>query len=179
MQYLDRFFVLLLTVLSIVISLSMIGLTLGWVDTSVVIELLNQDLQLTGIVGGVLFLISLRILQLFLPHRKSPQQTIIAHGDLGTIQISLEAIKRLTTEIVNQEVDAKEIKTNVEVIEGGVSIVLNLAIISQANVSELGEQLQAQVKEQVQASTGAQVEQVEILINEVSRTQESKDVILD
>ncbi|AGB40518.1 Protein of unknown function (DUF322) [Halobacteroides halobius DSM 5150] len=171
MQYLDRFFVLVFTLLWTIVSLLMMGISIGWIDSLYLVDLINQDLQLVGIIGGILFLISLRILQLFLPGKEKVTQTVVAQGKLGTIKVSLGAIKKLAEEIVRQEVKVTEIKSKVEVTEQGVDILLDLAIVSRANIAELGEKLQEQIREQVTASTGAEVDQVEILINKVSRQE--------
>ncbi|GAB6099031.1 hypothetical protein JCM16358_09100 [Halanaerocella petrolearia] len=179
MQYLDRFFVLLLTLLSIIISLTMMGTFMGWVNGIQLMNLINQDLRLLGIGGFILFLISLRILQLFLPKKRRAKQTIVSQGQLGTIKISLAAIENLVKEIVSKEEEVEDIQSQVDVTEEGVNILLNLSIISRANVSEIAEHLQEEIKEQVKDSTGAEVEEIEILINEVSREEDYTDTSTD
>mgnify|MGYP006280982995 CR=1 FL=1 len=157
MQYLDRLFIVLLALTVAVISLGLIGFSLGLVEGLNVIEYLAQQPIIVGIIGLVAFLVSLRVLQLSITRKKKVKQTVIADGELGNIKMSLGAVKKLVKAIVEQEAEVTDIDSKVKVKEEGVNIFLKLDIASPGNISDLAKRLQQEVQDQVTKTTWAKV----------------------
>ena len=177
MQYLDRLFVLLLAVVVALLSLGLMAFSAGLVEITEAVDLLVAESLLVGIISLIAFFISARVLQISLAKKSKLKQTVITSGELGNIKITLGAIKKLVKSIIKQESEVKTIETEVEVEEEGVNISLELEVASSGSISDLAKRLQTEVQEQVSETTGAEVAEVEILIEEVERQLPSSEVV--
>nr|WP_282580189.1 alkaline shock response membrane anchor protein AmaP [Natroniella sulfidigena] len=164
----DRFFMLLFTVILILLSLTMIGLSVELISSQYLFEFVKglENRIEVGILGLIFFLMSVRILQLLFRRKKS-KSALIKSSKSGKIMISLEAINNLVKNLVRQEDEVIEIDSVLKAEEKGVHISLKLAVISETNVPQLSQRLQEVIKEQVTESTGVKVGQVEILVKEL------------
>lgn len=175
MQIVDRIVVFLFTVIIIVLSLATMGLALNLFNLDYLFSFINNlegNLQ-AGIVALLFFLVSVRILYyLIFFKREKVSQTVIAENELGFVKITLDSINRLVKDIVLQEEGIVNIKSKVNERENGVDVFLDLGVISGENISELTKKLQTSVKKEVTESTGAEINKVEILIDEIKKLQD-------
>nr|WP_282706866.1 alkaline shock response membrane anchor protein AmaP [Natroniella acetigena] len=165
---LDKFFMLLFTVILILLSLGMIGLAVDLISFQYLFEFtrgLENRIEV-GIIGLIFFLMSVRILQLLFRRKKS-KSAVVGNSKSGTIMISLEAINSLVKKLVEQEDKVVESNSKIKIKDNGVHIYLKLVALAETNVPNLTQKLQEVIKEQVTQSTGVKVGQVEILIREL------------
>jgi len=173
MTVIDKLLILLIDFITMVLSILLIGIYSGILDIKALVDNFeNYQKYATGIegvvVGVVLFLISIRVLQLFF-RKKKVKQAIVASNELGDVNISLDAINSLVVDIVKEEAVTKDVESRIRVKEDGVHVYLNLVVNSKAVIPELSERLQETLKARVSESTGVKIANVQILIKEINR----------
>ena len=182
MRFLDTFFILLLALLMVAFSVGLASFYFGFVSQY---EVANFVADLGGraevlIVAAVLFLISIRIIQLSFMGRKKDKQTIIGEGKLGTVQITIEAINNFVKDVVSAEENTTNTKSSIKVTEDGLDIILNLTVYDKVKVPSLANRIQEKVKSEIEEAIGAEVDQVEVLINSIEKPKErNKKLRLD
>ncbi|MGM0370375.1 MAG: alkaline shock response membrane anchor protein AmaP [Bacillota bacterium] len=174
MKILDRIFILVLALIMAILSVGIFGFYF---------ELLSQY-QIADFISGlggridvlvvsiVLFLLAARIIQLSFTTKKGKEQTIIGEGELGTIRITLEAINKFVKDLAAEEAKATNIKSEIKVRDAGLDIILNLAVYKKTKVPNLANKLQQHVKAGIEDSIGAQVNQVEVLVEAIEKSEE-------
>lgn len=170
MTAIDKFFILLIDLIVMIISILIIGLYSGILKIGYLIDNLQYYTKgVEGIVvGAVLFLISIRVLQLFF-RKKKVKEAIVAKNELGDVNISLDAINSLVQDIVKREAEVKDIHSKLKAKEEGIHIFLNLTVDSQSNIPKLSEMLQEMLTAGVTASTGVNISKVQIFIKEIKK----------
>ena len=174
MKYIDRLFVFLLALVVILVSAGVIALSTGLVQTWQPVESLVYSSVPAALIGLVALLISLRMLQVSLSRQQKGKQTVITSGELGNVKITLSAIKKLVKDIIKGETEIEDIKCKVKQQDKGINIFLDLTVASADNISNLAKRLQKEIKEQVAEATGVEVAEIEILVEEVKRQEESE-----
>ncbi|PRX26910.1 cell envelope-related Asp23 family protein [Orenia metallireducens] len=178
MTVIDKLLILLIDFITMILSILLIGLYSGILDIKFLIaNFENYQKYTVGIegivVGAVLFLISIRILQLFF-RKKKVKQAIVARNEFGDVNISLDAINSLVHDIVKEESNAKDIQSKIKVKEDGVHVYLNFVVDSRTIIPELSERLQEILKARVSESTGVKISKVQILIKEIKREERAR-----
>ncbi|MBM7555232.1 alkaline shock response membrane anchor protein AmaP [Halanaerobacter jeridensis] len=182
MRFLDRFFILMLALLVVAISVGLASFYFGVVSQY---EVANFVAELGGraetlIVAAVLFLIAIRIIQLSFMSRNKDKQTIIGEGELGTVRITIEAINNFVKDVVRAEANTTDTQSKVKVTEEGLDVILNLTVYDKVKVPNLANQIQEQVKSEIEEAIGAKVDQVEVLIKAIEKPKEkNKKLRLD
>ncbi len=176
MKLLDKFLMLILTLVVIAISVLMIGLSANLFVMNRVLDYVSElgaSLE-AGLIGVVLILFSLRILVILF--QRKIKETMIAKGKIGNVKITLKAINKLVKSVANNETKVKKISSKVKADKsGGVSVALSLTVPFGTNITELTGFLQQKIKEEISESTGAKVNQVEILVEEIKEEQSNSD----
>ncbi|WP_408954651.1 alkaline shock response membrane anchor protein AmaP [Natroniella sp. ANB-PHB2] len=175
MKLLDKFFMLLFTVILILLSSVMIGLAVDLVSFQHLFEFIRglEGRVEVGVIGLIFFLMSVRILQLLFRRKKS-KSAVVDNAKTGTIMISLEAINSLVRKLVEQEDKVVESNSKIKIKDKGVHIYLKLVVYTETNIPNLTQKLQEIIKEQVTQSTGVKVGQVEILIRELQSEEATR-----
>ncbi len=170
MTVIDKFFILFMDLIIMIFSILLVGIYSGLLDLTYLTDLVQGYSQgIEGIVVGVvLFLISVRVLQLFF-RRKKVKQTVITTNQLGNINITLEAINDLVQDIVRKETSVKDVNSRIKVREDGVHIYLNLIVGIKSSIPELSERIQKLLKVKVTEATGVDISKVEIMIKEINK----------
>ena len=182
MKFLDRFFVFILALLMLALSLGIGGAYFNLISQY---EIANFISGFRGrieviVVAVVLLLISLRILLLAFMTKSKDKQTVIGEGELGTVRITIEAINNFVKDVVSAEANTTNTKSKVEVTEDGLDIILNLTVYEQVKVPNLAHNIQQQVKTEIEEAIGAEVDQVEVLINAIEKPKKkNKKLRLD
>ncbi len=172
MKLIDKLFMLILTLVIIFISVVLIALAADLFVMSRVLDYIAEfggGLE-AGLAGVVLILFSLRVLiSLF---KRKAKDTLINKGKIGDVKITLKAINKLVKTIAKEEAKVKKISSDVKADKsGGVSVALKLVVPFGANITELTGFLQQKIKEQISKSTGAKVNNVEILVEEIKEKE--------
>ncbi len=171
MKIVDKVFILFFAVIFIVLSIGMLGISFELIDMNSFIysikELANYKVEV-GIVGLVLFLISIRVLQLLF-RRKKNLKAIVANNELGGVEVTLDAINSLVKDVVRYEGEVSDIQSKVNVEERGVYVYLKLKLTAESNLPEFTKRLQNIVKDSITNYMGVDVARVEILIKEINK----------
>ncbi len=168
MKLIDKLFMFILTLVVMAMAILLIGLATNLFVMNRVLDYMSEfggGLE-AGLTGFVLLLLSQRIL--FVLFKRKAKDTMINKGKIGNVKITLKAINRLVKSVAKEEVKVKKISSNVKADKsGGVSVALNLTVPFGTNITELTGFLQQKIKDQISESTGAKVNKVEILVEEI------------
>lgn len=119
-----------------------------------------------GVVGLIFLLMSMRFLLSGIKSQHFPEATI-KDGELGNICISLNAIENLILKITRDFEKVKDVKVNLRKKEDGISIKLKLVVTNDVVIPDLTAELQKTVKDYVESTTGINVEQININVDNV------------
>lgn len=126
---------------------------------------------LYSLLGLVLLFISLRFLFSGLNNKDNLQGSfLVMRNEYGEILVYEETIIGLCQYVVNKFTGIKNVKTNVNFIEGQVNLILRGEVSSELNIPEASRDLQAKVKEHIENTTGAPVGEIKMEIVNVSGT---------
>lgn len=172
MKLIDKLFMFILTLVIIAMSILLIGLASNLFVMNRVLDYMAEfggGLE-AGLTGFVLILLSLRVIAVLF--KRKAKDTMINKGKIGNVKITLKAINKLVKSVAKEEVKVKRISSDVKADKsGGVSVSLNLAVPFGTNITELTGFLQQKIKEQISESTGAKVNNVEILVEEIKEKE--------
>lgn len=132
-----------------------------------VLPVLN-DQVLMLILALMLFLISLRFI--FLRSRQKGErepEAILRTTEIGDVRISLLTLESLATRAARGFRGVHELQTKVRFTETGVRILLKMACDPDLDIPALTEALQSKVKQYVEETTGAHVEEVRVFVKDL------------
>ncbi len=93
---------------------------------------------------------------------------LIQRSDYGEINISSETIVGLTESVSNKFSGIRNIKTKVDILEGQLYICLKGEVSPEIDITETTKELQNKVKEHVEKCTGVNVNEVKVVISNVT-----------
>ncbi|OZB95454.1 alkaline shock response membrane anchor protein AmaP [Paenibacillus sp. XY044] len=133
-------------------------------------ELLNTvELQLTVIVAAViLFLLSIRFFYISVRPDKSHVHSIDQRTEFGDIQISVETIENLCLKAASRVRGVKDLKTRIHVTEAGLEIMIRAVVDGDVSIPSLTTDVQKQVHDHLQETTGIPVSNVAVYIANVA-----------
>lgn len=122
------------------------------------------------VIGIVLLLISIRLIvvNIKVDERRSKSNYIIQRTDHGEINISQDTIVGLAQSVSDKFVGIRNVKTNVEILEDQLFIDLRGEVTPEINIPEATEELQNKVKEHVESCTGVNVNEIRVIITNVT-----------
>ncbi len=184
MKAFDKFLVVLLALLIIILSIGLALLAIGW--PTQLAELCYEGLSVdtvrivVGVVAGVLFLICLRLL-IAAGSGKSheapqPTNTLIQQTEVGGSYITLSALDAMVQKHVRANARVKDCKSQVRAVTGGVSISLKLYVMPDTKVVELTSELQQTLKSYIEQLSGITVTDIAVLVESVSAQGETPRV---
>ncbi|SJZ85652.1 alkaline shock response membrane anchor protein AmaP [Selenihalanaerobacter shriftii] len=170
MKIVDRIIILVFTIILIFVSLGMMLSAFELIPQSYITNFVMQYYGRVevGIIGLIFFIISIRILHPLFSKNKKPN-AIVQETSLGQVQLSLVAIDALVKKVVIQTRGVKELKSDLEVSEDGLRVVLEVIVTPDINIPELTEELQEQISEYLDQTTGIMVSQIEILVDNIAQ----------
>ncbi len=181
MKFLDKFNLVIFSIIILILSLVMCILSFGWLDINVAmegVEFLITDTIARGITLGVsIILILLAMKSIFFnsfsKDKVSSKDGILLENDSGKLLVSRDTIESLTNAVVKSFDSAENVMTKVEVDEENhVKIYITLYVYPDAVIKELSNKLQANVKDTIKKSLDLEVTEVNIRIKNISVKKE-------
>lgn len=175
MDIIDR---IILTICSICLVLLSICLIIFPFDQLNLLSIYDINMVLKAVQGnyivsilGLVFLfasIKLLILGLVGYRDKSRTTYLIQRTEYGEINISSETIVGLVESVSNKFTGVKHIKTRVDILESQLYISLKGEVSPEINITETTKELQAKVKDHVESCTGVSVNDIKVVISNVT-----------
>lgn len=181
MKFLDKFNLVLFSVIILIISFIMCLLSFGWLTIELTfdwMEFLVTDTVANNITLGISILfIILAIKSIFFnsfsKEKIENKEGILLENDNGKLLVSKDTIESLTNTVVKSFNSAESVMTKVEVDEENhVKIYITLFVYPDAIIKELSSKLQINVKNTIKKSLDLDVTEVNIRIKNISVKKE-------
>lgn len=181
MKFLDKFNLVLFSILILVISLIICLLSFGWLSLELALDgvefLVTNTIANNISLGISIILILLAIKSIFFnsfsKEKMESKEGILLENDNGKLLVSKDTIESLTNAVVKTFESAESVMTKVEVDnESHVKIYITLFVYPDAIIKELSSKLQANVKETIKKSLDLDVTEVNIRIKNISVKKE-------
>lgn len=180
MKALDKFNLVLFSIIILVISLLICFLQFGWIDinsahngTSFLVE--NSTAGNISL-GLAILLILLSIKSIFFNSYSSEsngKDGILLENDNGKLLVSKDTIESLTNTVIKSFDSAETVMTKVELDEEShVKIYITLSVHPDAVIKDLSAKLQSNVKEAIKKSLDLDVTEVNIRVKNISVKKE-------
>ncbi len=126
------------------------------------------------LVGILLLLISIKLLfTIFKRNRTISSNYITKWSNFGEIKISSETIIGITNSVIVKFVELRESKVSVSIEEGKLYLKINGQTSPDINIPAIVEDLQEKIKIQIEESTGIEVSEINIYIENVVQPNRS------
>ncbi|MGG1876838.1 alkaline shock response membrane anchor protein AmaP [Paenibacillus sp. 7541] len=128
----------------------------------------EQRLFLTGIIiAGILLLMSIRFFYISVRRDRSNLNSIDQRTDFGEIQISVETIENLCLKAASRVRGVKDLKSRIKVSQAGLDIAIRAVVDGEESIPQLTTEVQKQVHDFVEDTTGIPVASVSVYIANV------------
>ena len=181
MKFLDKFNLILFSVLILLLSLIICLLSFGWLDLDLAIDgvsflVQNSIASNTSLVVAII-LILLAVKSIFFnslsKEKIEGKEGILLENDNGKLLISKDTIESLTNAVVRSFESAENVMTKVEVDEEShVKIYITLFVYPDAVIKDLSSKLQTDVKTTIKKSLDLEVSEVNIRVKNISAKKE-------
>lgn len=174
MNLFDRFILTLYSFALIVLSLAVIGASSGLIPSAYIRPYLEQLLgpfNLAYLITAVIFLIvSLRFFfSSFRTSKKAKtEKGIRQRSDLGEVNITLQTIQTIAERAARRVKGVRDLKTVVRALESGNTITVRVSVDGETPLPEMTQNLQANIKEQVESIAGVVISEVVVVVTEVA-----------
>lgn len=181
MKFLDKFNLVLFSIIILILSLLVCLLAFGWLNIELAVNgvlYLATDIVTRNIALGIsIVLIILAIKSIFFnsfaKEKMQGKEGILLENDNGKLLVSRDTIESLTNTVVKSFESAENVMTKVEVDdESHVKIYITLFVYPDAIIKELSSKLQKDVKETIKKSLDLEVTEVNIRIKNISVKKE-------
>ncbi len=181
MKLLDRFNLVLFSILILVISLIVCLLSFGWIAMGLAFDgvefLITNTLANNIALGASIILMILAIKSIFFnsfsKEKNESKDGILLENDNGKLLVSKDTIESLANTVVKSFDSAESVMTKVEVdSESHVKIYITLFVHPDAVIKELSSKLQTNVKDTIKKSLDLDVTEVNIRIKNISVKKE-------
>lgn len=180
MKALDKFNLVLFSIIILVISLLICFLQFGWIDIisayNGICSLIENSTVGNISLGLAILLILLSIKSIFFNSYSSEsngKDGILLENDNGKLLVSKDTIESLTNTVIKSFDSAETVMTKVEVDEEShVKIYITLSVHPDVVIKELSSKLQSNVKETIKKSLDLDVTEVNIRVKNISVKRE-------
>ena len=181
MKFLDKFNLVLFSIIILVISLIICFLSFGWLTMDLAFqgaEFLIKNTVANNITLGVSIIsIILAVKSIFFnsfsKEKSESRDGILLENDNGKLLVSKDTIESLTNTVVKSFDSAESVMTKVEVdSESHVKIYITLFVYPEVVIKELSSKLQTNVKDTIKKSLDLDVTEVNIRIKNISVKKE-------
>lgn len=122
------------------------------------------------IIGIITLLVSIKLFSiLFKKEKNKNNKFIVKWTEYGEIMISSETIVGLVNAITSKFTGFNDSRVDINIEEGKLLIDLKGNVNPEINIPEIMEELQKRIKEHVEKSSGVEVSEVKIYINNVTQ----------
>ena len=164
-----RLLVSLLSLLLTGLGVLAIAISLGWmVPIDQLLSVLNQTQGkwLVGLVGVVLLLLGLILF--FDNFRTAPvPQGVIRELKLGRVVTTVQALESVVHRAVRQVRGVRKVKPLIRVEAAGLIVVVRVVLSPEVKVPEIAEQIQQNVKTQINDTIGTEVVEVRVKVDNI------------
>ena len=176
MKGLDRFNLILFSIIILVLSILGCFLQFGWINIDLATDgisfLLENTVASNITLGLAIVLILLSVKSIFFNSYASESQGkdgILLENDNGKLLVSRDTIESLTNTVIRSFDSAETIMTKVEVDEEShIKIYITLSVHPDAVIKDLSAKLQSNVKEAIKKSLDLDVTEVNIRVKNIS-----------
>ena len=169
MKVKTRLLVSFLALLLIGLGLVALAISLGWmVPIEQLLNVLNQvqGRWLVGLAGAVLLLFGLILF--FDNFRAAPvPQGVIRELKLGRVVTTVQALESVVHRAVRQVRGVREVKPLIRVEAAGLIVVVRVVLSPDVKVTEIAEQIQQNIKTQVNEIIGTEVVEVRVKVDNI------------
>lgn len=168
----------LLTLVSILLILLSIFLILFTISNPNLISLNDLSEILANLKGNYIYialgvfliLVSLRFIYISIGTREKvlKDNYIIQRSDFGQINISQNTIVGLAHSVTDKFTGIRNVKTKVDIVEGQLYLDLSGEVVAEINIPQTTEELQKKVKEHIEYTTGIGVNEIRVIITDVT-----------
>jgi len=157
----------ILTFLSLAVTLVAVKLvSLEWAQRSIELIYGRWD---AAVIGGVFFIISLRLLYFGLVRRdRSNQKAIVQQTTLGELRVTYTALENLVHKAVYQVPGVKDLRTSIRALAEGISVTCKIMVAPDVVIPELSEQIQARVRDYLAEIVGITVKETKVLVENIN-----------
>ena len=175
MSIIDRIILSIYTILLTVLSLIAILLSA---------KILPQDYWQQGLsliygrweaalIGGVFFLVSIRLLLAGLRSRRGPSK-IVHQTEMGVVEISIGAVEDLIAKTARHTRGVRNAKVQVKQLAEEVKVDLRIVVGPEYNIPKVAAEIQQRTQEYLKNTVGISMSEVRILVNDISNEFKSK-----
>lgn len=180
MKGLDRFNLVLFSIIILVISILICFLQFGWINIDLALDgvwfLVNNSIAGNISLGLAIILILLSIKSIFFNSYSKESQGkdgILLENDNGKLLVSRDTIESLTNTVIKSFDSAETIVTKVDVDEESkIKIYITLSVYPEVVIKDLSSKLQSNVKDAIKKSLDLDVAEVNIRVKNISVKKE-------
>ena len=175
MSIIDRIILSIYTILLTVLSLIAILLSAKILPQ----EYWQQGLSLiygrweAALIGGVFFLVSIRLLLAGLRSRRGPSK-IVHQTEMGVVEISIGAVEDLIAKTARHTRGVRNAKVQVKQLAEEVKVDLRIVVGPEYNIPKVAAEIQQRTQEYLKNTVGISMSEVRILVNDISNEFKSK-----
>ncbi|MFW6007503.1 MAG: alkaline shock response membrane anchor protein AmaP [Halanaerobiales bacterium] len=174
MKVFNRLILVIITLSFMFVSLLITIYSFGLVGSSslpILLEGLYKRFEV-GLLFLAAFILGAWVIYPFFTQKIKEKITVVNNTELGEVDVTLEALENLVRSVANQQEEIEDIDTKLEPTENGIRISLTGKVYPSTVIPELTENLQKVIKGYIEDTTGVQVEEVRILIDNIYNNKE-------
>ncbi len=167
----DRVLIILCTLLLLGLAALLLGLVMGFVPLSLILENANQVVTNRGVrivfsaAAALLAVFALLVFWIALPRRKGRYSTFaIQQTEHGALKISVKALEHLVQKCISQHPELTIVSSTIHSNEETVRVDLRVTLQSDINIPLAISSLQKQIKQYVEACSGVDVDEVRVVV---------------
>ena len=175
MSIIDRIILSIYTILLTVLSLLSILLSVKILPQ----QYWQQGLSLiygrweAALIGGVFFLVSIRLLLAGLRSRRGPNK-IVHQTEMGVVEISIGAVEDLIAKTARHTRGVRDAKVNIKQLGDEVKVDMRIVVGPEYNIPKVAAEIQTRTQEYLKNTVGLTMAEVRILVNDISNEFKSK-----
>ena len=175
MGIIDRIILSIYTILLTVLSLIAILLSAKILPQ----EYWQQGLSLiygrweAALIGGVFFLVSIRLLLAGLRSRRGPSK-IVHQTEMGVVEISIGAVEDLIAKTARHTRGVRNAKVHIKQLAEEVKVELRIVVGPEYNIPKVAAEIQQRTQEYLKNTVGISMSEVRILVNDISNEFKSQ-----
>ena len=175
MSIIDRIILSIYTILLTVLSLLSILLSVKILPQ----QYWQQGLSLiygrweAALIGGIFFLVSIRLLLAGLRSRRGPNK-IVHQTEMGVVEISIGAVEDLIAKTARHTRGVRDAKVNIKQLGDEVKVDMRIVVGPEYNIPKVAAEIQTRTQEYLKNTVGLTMAEVRILVNDLSNEFKSK-----
>lgn len=122
----------------------------------------------------ILFLLSIRFFYISLRRDRASQQSVDQRTEYGDVQISMETIENLSLKAAGKVKGIRDLKARIRVSQAGLEIMIRAVVDGEHSLPLLTTDIQRQVHEFVQETTGIPVADVSVYVANLTQSPSFK-----